>query len=596
MAVELESVPGERAAEGKENKAAEEGCPVERPLELDFSPVVPMVLVGSKCRRPLHNAPQGSDERPVCLMHSKDPNKAQGELFEAFWREFELILEAAGENEAHFEGFSFPKLDLGERRFAAICRFGYATFTQDVSFVGATFTQDVSFVGATFTQRANFNKATFTHATFYEAKFKQDTDFTNATFTNANFVGAKFRQGASFTGATFAQHANFTGAIFVVATLTQDATFTEEATFTHDTSFARATFTERALFVNATFTEGAAFVDATFTKGADFSRATFTERADFLNATFTEGADFSRATFTKMANFEGTKFRGTATWRASRFLESAAFRYTKFEPQFAEVPSAVFALASWSEPEKIIFDYVDLSQALFHNCDVSEVWFTSSVHWAKRGSHGDAVFEESVPLKYATVLERDGERDYRAVAQIYQQLKKNYDTRLDYWTANEFHFGEMEMKRLVTPIGGRLLRLRRWMHRCLSLTAWYRYASDYGNSYRKPLLRLLAVLVLFAGLFPLPGVGLRHSEASFTEKETYGSVWRLGSSVKQNLQGESKLVGKSMLVAVDMATFQRNPEYAPAYPCGRALAIAETLLTSTLFALFLLAIRRQFRR
>ena len=51
-----------------------------------------------------------------------------------------------------------------------------------------------------------------------------------------------------------------------------------------------------------------------------------------------------------------------------------------------------------------------------------------------------------------------------------------------------------------------------------------------------------------------------------------------------------------MLVAVDTATFQRNPEYAPSYPWGRVLAIAETLLTSTLFGLFPLAIRRQFRR
>jgi hypothetical protein len=109
------------------------------------------------------------------------------------------------------------------------------------------------------------------------------------------------------------------------------------------------------------------------------------------------------------------------------------------------------------------------------------------------------------------------------------------------------------------------------------------------------MLWFLAVLLLFAGLFPLPGVGLRLSGATNTE-ETYSSAWRLGSSAKQNLQGEGKLVGKSMLVAVDMATFQRNPEYAPAYPWGRALAIAETLLTSTLFALFLLAIRRQFRR
>ena len=56
-------------------------------------------------------------------MHSKDPNKAEGEFFETFWREFEMILEAAGENEAHFEFFGFPNLISQDRRFEASCRF-----------------------------------------------------------------------------------------------------------------------------------------------------------------------------------------------------------------------------------------------------------------------------------------------------------------------------------------------------------------------------------------------------------------------------------------------------------------------------------------
>ena len=47
---------------------------------------------------------------------------------------------------------------------------------------------------------------------------------------------------------------------------------------------------------------------------------------------------------------------------------------------------------------------------------------------------------------------------------------------------------------------------------------------------------------------------------------------------------------------MDTATFQHNPEYTPSYPWGRVLAIIETLVTSTLSGLFLLAIRRQFRR
>ena len=534
MADEFQTGSHECSLEG--NNTVEEVCPVE------------MGGAGLKCGRPLHNAQEGLGQDAVCLMHSKDPNKGAGELFEAFWQEFEVILEAAGGNEAHFEGFSFPKLDLVERRFEAICWFERAIFTQDALFTGATFTRNANFDFATFTQNASFRDATFTQG--------------------ANFIGATFTRDAHFSSATFTQNANFGG-----------------ATFTQDSNFTRATFTQ-----------GANFSDAAFAQDAFFTYATFTQDASFIGATFAQDANFRDATFTENADFEETGFSGTASWQDCRFLKGATFRRTTFAPQLAGMPSAVFALASLSYPRKIIFDDVDLSRALFHNCDVSEVWFTSSVRWAKRGSHGVGVFEESIPLEHATGLQRDGERDYRAIAQICQQLKKNYDSRLDYWTANEFHFGEMEMKRLVTPTEGSLLWLRRWMHPWLSLTAWYRYASDYGNSYRRPMLWFLAVLLLFAVLFPLPGVGLRRSGANNTVEETYSSVWRPGSSAKQNLQGESKLVGKSMLVAVDMATFQRNPEYAPAYPWGRVLAIAETLLTSTLFALFLLAIRRQFRR
>jgi len=73
-------------------------------------------------------------------------------------------------------------------------------------------------------------------------------------------------------------------------------------------------------------------------------------------------------------------------------------------------------------------------------------------------------------------------------------------------------------------------------------------------------------------------------------------VWNLQKGYGENLWAETRLAGKSAITSVDTATFQRSAEYAPAYPWGRVLAIIETLLTSSLFALFLLAIRRQFRR
>jgi hypothetical protein len=110
------------------------------------------------------------------------------------------------------------------------------------------------------------------------------------------------------------------------------------------------------------------------------------------------------------------------------------------------------------------------------------------------------------------------------------------------------------------------------------------------------LLWLFGVLLLSTALLPLPfhGFGLKRQGAR--QAETYASVWRVGDGWTPNLWAEARLAGKGAITSVDAATFQRSAEYAPAYPWGRVLAIFETLLTSTLFALFLLAIRRQFRR
>ncbi len=501
------------------------------------------------CRRKLHTAPDGIDEVPVCLMHSNDSDKQLGPLFDAFWMEFERILEDAGGNVAHFEGFVFPGLRFIERNFHAVCRFD----------------------GATFSQGADFNSATFARG--------------------AHFFGARFIKGVDFSQATFTQDADFQ-----LAGFTQDAGF-RRATFTQRADFLQATFEQDAVFTGATFARDASFIDATFTQFADFVGATFAQEAYFDRATFTQIADFNRANFAQAAMFCGTTFHRTCEWYLCRFLDQVEFHGTKFESQVRGEPSAVFGLARFSKPSEAVFDDVDLSRVLFHDCDVSQIWFTSSVRWAKRkNDRGLAVFEETIPLEHwrGRELQRDGQRDYRAVEQIYQQLKKSYDSRLDYGTANDFHFGEMEMKRLAAPTGGLLLGLRQWLRPRLSLVALYRYASDYGNSYVKPMLLLLGTLVLFAALLPLPGAGLKRGGAD--PAETYTSAWRTGQTAGQNLWREICLAGKSVLTSLDTAALQRNPEYAPAYPWGRVLAIIETALTSTLLALFLLAIRRQFKR
>lgn len=515
---------------------------------------------GVKCGRGIHIAPEGVDEKPVCLMHSKDPQKHSGMLFAAFMEEFEKILEQAGEGEAHFEHFVFPQLNFAWRVFEAFCLFAEAIFTRRVNFHFATFTKEAGFFGATFEQDAHFLHTTFTRdAVFRGASFSEGADFERAFFVQgATFKQVRFKKNAGFRGSTFTQNTDFSKAAFM-----QDADFSEAA----------------------------------FGIYAYFREANFAQSADFSSAAFEQDSDFSGATFMQSANFRDTKFHGTVDLQGSRFMDRAEFRRTKFCPRIEGQPSAVFAFASFSKPNEIVFDDVDLSRALFLDRDISQVWFASSVHWGTRYSNrGLSLFEErsSLGRGFAARLQRDGERDFRAVAQIYQQLKKNYDSRLDYRTADEFHFGEMEMKRLAGPRAGPLLGLRQLLHRRLSMVAIYRYASDYGNSFWKPTCWLLVTLVLFAVLLPLPEVGLRRNGTRQTE--TYSSVWQARESIGSNLWIEVRLVGKGVITSIDTASFQKNAEYQPAYPWGRVLAIIENLITSSLFALFLLAIRRQFRR
>jgi len=591
-AEEHEKEPNERSA--AEGDSGESGCSI-RMGEFSTSP---------RCGRKLHAAPEGVDENTVCLMHSKDPNKQSGPLCDTFWLEFERTLENAGEGEAHFERFVFPQLNVFiglkfqiGRNFQAICQFTGATFTKDTYFWRATFTRDANFKGATFMQNAYFSDATFAQeASFEGATFAKDAIFFNMTFArDANFRKATFTLNAMFSKATFTLNATFSKATFK-----QNAYF--GATFKQGADFNEASFATDATFILAAFSQNSNFRGTTFAQHANFTGATFTQDADFADANFTQVAIFAGATFVQMACFSDTKFYGTAYWYGSRFFDLAEFRRTKFELHVEGEPSAVFTLAKFSNPSGVVFDDVDLSRALFSSCDVSQVWFTSSVQWAKReGNRGLAVFDETIPLKqeYGRGLQRNGQLDYRAVAQVYQQLKKNYDSRLDYWTANEFHYGEMEMKRLAGPTAGPLLWLRRWWHPRLSFVAWYKYASDYGNSYGWPLFWLFVILLAAALLFPITGLELKQAisgDGANSASVTYSSEWDKNNSWMNNFWTEAKLIGKSGITAIDTATFQRTPEYTPVFPWGRVVAIFETLLTSSLFALFLLAIRRQFRR
>jgi len=323
-------------------------------------------------------------------------------------------------------------------------------------------------------------------------------------------------------------------------------------------------------------------------------------------------ADFRRATFSGEAHFEAAKFLKRVNFSQATFSARVLFRETKFREDDKHLPGPTFSLAHFEKPELVLFYQTYLGQALFQNCDVSKFQF-SSVRWRERRANKKRmVFEQGIDTEDAATVLRTPDQDpnnrnYDLIAELYQQLKKNYDDKRDYWTAGDFHYGEMEMKRLSCPRRHPALR---WLHRNLGLVAWYKYASEYGEGYGRPVQWLAGLLFLFMLLYPILGLhpatkvgGARGSVQDFLSRDAsaaelsyhnyihYGSLQPGGEKL-----GFPALLGHSLMTSVGVAALQRDLAYEPAYPWGRALSWLELLLTSTLIALFLLAVRRQFRR
>lgn len=605
---------------------ADQGCPVK-------------MHEGRRCGRPIYAAPHKVDLKPVCLMHSHHRDKDN----QAFQQEFERILRDAGEGVADFTKFVFLASNYSKREFKPACVFSGATFTRDAIFSDATFKQDAIFSEVTFMQDAHFYSARFTqHADFNHAMFTQGAIFSRATFTqNADFSRTEFTQKGDFSQAAFTQEVdfsraaftgdgNFSGVVFTQAANFFSSVFTGQADFSRarfmlEARFGQAKFGAHANFDQAKFNGDADFYNAHFQGVADFSSCGFAARGDFQEAVLSALANFSMARFNQAAEFAGATFGNAANFWRCQFNQAADFHHARFESsvEFRQTTfldgdnvhsTLVLVLAQFEKPERVVFYKTNLGRALLHNCDVSKLTF-SDVRWRKRdGNCKRMVFEEVIDtedMKAAalrTGKDDPDERNYGLIAELYQQLKKNYDDRRDYWTAGDFHWGEMEMKRLHSPRRNGTLR---WLRQNLGLVAWYKYASEYGESYSRPLLWLVGILALCMFLFPIwglrlsdkssvtepaseisrPVTGKQMPELSYSNLIRYGSIEPGGPPVTS-----LSLLGHSLMTAVGIASFQREPTYEPAYPWGRLLAILETLFTSTVVALFLLAVRRQFRR
>jgi hypothetical protein len=362
-------------------------------------------------------------------------------------------------------------------------------------------------------------------------------DFSGFIFPgNASFASATFSGDARFASATFSG-----GARFVSATFTGNAWF-ESATFSGGAWFGSAAFSGTARFESATFSGNASFASATFSGTARFESATFSGYASFASATFSGDARFVSATFSGDASFASATFRNFTSFGHAKFQKQASFTGIKVERAFNMTGAAFVQVPAFSQ--------ADFKQAP----DLDDVDFRPPGFWRR----GDP---KLIPL--------------------YRALRRMAIQGADYEREQMAFKGETRSKRGTE-------------HKPWHTAFWFGIAydafSDFGRSIARPLAVWSASWLAFAALYAWnAGVGIAEWRVACAGDGASKALKALTLSAANALP----LIGSSRSEVArefyDCLALLHAPAWSP------ILQMAETLWSTVLIFLFLLALRNQFK-
>lgn len=309
--------------------------------------------------------------------------------------------------------------------------------------------------------------------------------------------------------------------------------------FEKDVNFKQSKFLGKANFKNAVFFGEADFRNVEFAGRAYFVKAKFIKIADFRWARFSEEADFWHAQFSTEANFNGAQFADRVVFDGD---------YEEGKEIFSENHLTSFAYVIFKKPARVEFRRAKLRQCCFINTDISKADFTEVKWKIKKG----VLTQRRIVYDETAVKEK---KNYETVEKVYRQLKKNYEDRGSYGEAGDFHYGEMEMLRLS----------QKGIIKYISLTSFYKYLSGYGERWWLALIWLIfAIFLFFPVLYLKSGLAANYTTALFR--------------------------------SLDISTFQKTEIIETITLWGKLSEVFQRIFIPSQLTLFLLAIRRKFRR
>jgi uncharacterized protein YjbI with pentapeptide repeats len=247
------------------------------------------------------------------------------------------------------------------------------------------------------------------------------------------------------------------------------------ARFQRTVDLERTSFDDRALFGGAYFASGVSFEGANFKSGADFADTSFPLGVGFRSTAFGAPTTFLRTYFGADSGFGGAS------------LEKVTFRQCALGNI---VLSEAYAIAK-AEFDEVIWTTPPPPGDV---AKYDDAWRASAIRSGWTGNSG--VREER------TARATNTRSDFAAAEKVYREIRRSLEDHRHFRLASRIGARELEMRRLALGAADSQQDAKRrnpwrWVRaNWLSLEAWYRRFSDYGESTWKPLAWLGAVLVL----------------------------------------------------------------------------------------------------
>lgn len=426
------------------------------------------------------------------------------------------------------------------------CKFGNSIGLQFIEFVGCTL-ENCKFISTVFHEITYFTDCDFSGTQFLGVRFENTTGFSGSSFSDGPppFVNCRFI-GSSKSGTIFDSHISFNHSKFNNI----DCPFEQCMFFAKQVSFRGAVFEAKLLPFCAREPVGEMI------------------EADKIYLNGVEEVDF-----------EGLSCTG-------RFEYSNALKYLSF------VPIVHFDHVVFSHMQSANFICANLEKATFRNAILYSVNFINC-NWPREGGRKIAYDEirlresenrNSPTPKEIALLHLEG--DYSTTARselvrLYTHLKRNCELNHDYVGAGGWYYREMEARRRAAKTSVKLNPISSRLYRAVSVA--YKRISRYGESFGLPLIWLLIAYSGFSLLYLMNGFPVDSGHQLNYDFGSSGTFdW---ADIYRAFAFGFQAMTLRLKSYVDFQTWNAWPIF-----------FFHFLSTATLVPLFLLALRRRFRR